>query len=76
MCRWRTRVNVWGAPSSTWQSETLHVKERVVMARISKKSGADLLDALRVSVIGTVVCAGLVMGVIVVAMWNFPVPGV
>lgn len=56
--------------------ESLHVKERVVMARISKKSGADLLDALRVSVIGTVVCAGLVMGVIVVAMWNFPVPGV
>lgn len=46
------------------------------MARISKKSGADLLDALRVSVIGTVVCAALVMGVIVVAMWNFPVPGV
>ncbi|WP_043824072.1 hypothetical protein [Rhodococcus opacus] len=46
------------------------------MARISKKSGADLLDALRVSVIGTVVCAGLVMGVIVVTMWNFPVPGV
>lgn len=46
------------------------------MARISKNLGADLLDALRASVVGTVVCAGLVMGVIVVAVWMFPVPGV
>lgn len=46
------------------------------MARINKKLGVDLLDALRVSVVGTVVCAGLVMGVIVLAMWKFPIPGV
>ncbi|MCZ4589757.1 hypothetical protein O4328_40025 [Rhodococcus opacus] len=46
------------------------------MARISMKLGSDLLDALRVSVVGTIACAGLVMGVIVLAMWNFPVPGV
>lgn len=46
------------------------------MARISKKLGVDLLDALRASVVGTVVCAGLVMGVIVLAMWKFPIPGV
>lgn len=46
------------------------------MARISKKLGADLLDALRLSVFGTVVYAGLVMGMVGVAMWKFPVPGV
>ncbi|MBC2642019.1 hypothetical protein ACFTWF_22115 [Rhodococcus sp. NPDC056960] len=46
------------------------------MARISKKLGADLLHTLRVSVVGTVVWAGLVMGVMVVAMWKFPIPGV
>lgn len=46
------------------------------MARINKKLGADLLDTLRVSVVGAVVYAGLVMGVIVAAMWKFPVPGV
>lgn len=46
------------------------------MARIAEKLRASLLDALRVSVFGTIVYAGLVMGIVVVAMWKFPVPGV
>ncbi|MFC0449836.1 hypothetical protein [Rhodococcus jostii] len=46
------------------------------MARITEKLRVTLLDALHVSVFGTIVYAGLVMGVVVVAMWKFPVPGV
>ncbi|WP_041813610.1 hypothetical protein [Rhodococcus jostii] len=46
------------------------------MARITENLVADLRNALRVSVVGTVLYAGLVMGVVVVAVWNFPMPGV
>jgi hypothetical protein len=46
------------------------------MARISTRRPVDLLDALRVSVVGTVVCAGGVLCAMVVAVWTFPVPGV
>jgi hypothetical protein len=35
----------------------------------------NLLNALRVGVVGTVLYAGLIMGV-VVAVWKFPMPGV
>ncbi|AII03348.1 hypothetical protein C8E05_7177 [Rhodococcus wratislaviensis] len=45
------------------------------MARITDSLGANLLNALRVSVVGTVLYAGLVMGVVVVAVWKFPMPG-
>ncbi|MCQ4120751.1 hypothetical protein [Rhodococcus tibetensis] len=45
------------------------------MARISRISSV-LLHAMRVSVVGTVVYTGLVMAVVVVAVWQFPVPGV
>ena len=46
------------------------------MARTTENLGANLLHALRVSVVGTVLYAGLVMGVVVVAVWKFPMPGV
>ncbi|WAM14674.1 hypothetical protein [Rhodococcus sp. JS3073] len=45
------------------------------MARITDSLGANLLNTLRVSVVGTVLYAGLVMGVVVVAVWKFPMPG-
>jgi hypothetical protein len=46
------------------------------MARITENRGATLRNAARVSVVGTVLYAGLVMGVVVVAVWKFPMPGV
>ncbi|MFC9764240.1 hypothetical protein [Rhodococcus jostii] len=46
------------------------------MARITENLGASLLNTLRVGVVSTVLYAGLIMGVVVVAVWNFPMPGV
>lgn len=49
------------------------------MARTTANLGAHVLHALhvlRVSVVGTVLYAGLVIGVVVVAVWKFPMPGV
>ncbi|MGV9866461.1 hypothetical protein [Rhodococcus koreensis] len=46
------------------------------MAPIAENPGTSLLNALRVSVFGTVLYAGLIMGVVVVAVWKFPMPGV
>ncbi|QHE73431.1 hypothetical protein [Rhodococcus sp. WAY2] len=46
------------------------------MARTTENLGANLLHGLRVSVVGTVLYAGLVMGVGVVAVWKFAMPGV
>ncbi|MDI9941681.1 hypothetical protein QM806_40870 [Rhodococcus sp. IEGM 1351] len=46
------------------------------MARNIESMGASLLNALRVGVVGTVLYAGLIMGVVVVAVWKFPMPGV
>nr|AAR90233.1 hypothetical protein PDK3.092 [Rhodococcus sp. DK17] len=58
-------------------SRKLSARERrVVMARITENLGASLLNTLRVGVVGTVLYAGLIMGVVVVAVWKFPMPGV
>ncbi|NHU48135.1 MULTISPECIES: hypothetical protein [unclassified Rhodococcus (in: high G+C Gram-positive bacteria)] len=46
------------------------------MARIAENLGTNLLNTLRVGVVGTVLYAGLIMGVVVVAVWKFPMPGV
>jgi hypothetical protein len=46
------------------------------MARIAANLGMSLLNTLRVGVVGTVLYAGLIMGVVVVAVWKFPMPGV
>ncbi|MDV6247999.1 hypothetical protein [Rhodococcus opacus] len=46
------------------------------MARIAENLGMSLLNTLRVGVAGTVLYAGLIMGVVVVAVWKFPMPGV
>ena len=46
------------------------------MARIAGYLGSSLLNTLRVGVVGTVLYAGLIMGVVVVAAWKFPIPGV
>ncbi|MCZ4586178.1 hypothetical protein O4328_21220 [Rhodococcus opacus] len=47
------------------------------MARTTENLGANLLHGLRVSVVGTVLYAGVgVMGVGVVAVWKFAMPGV
>ena len=46
------------------------------MARNAENVGLNLLNMLRVGVVGTVLYAGLIMGVVVVAVWKFPMPGV
>ncbi|MDV7242720.1 MULTISPECIES: hypothetical protein [Rhodococcus] len=46
------------------------------MARITENLGSNLLNTLRAGVVGTVLYAALIMGVIVVAVWKFPMPGV
>ncbi|WP_204164761.1 hypothetical protein [Rhodococcus oxybenzonivorans] len=46
------------------------------MARITENLGSNLLNTLRVGVVGTVLYAALIMGAIVVAVWKFPMPGV
>jgi len=46
------------------------------MARIAENLGTNLLNTLRVGVVGTVLYAGLIVGVVVVALWKFPMPGV
>jgi len=46
------------------------------MARIAENLGMSLLNTLRVGVVGTVLYARLIMGVVVVAVWKFPMPGV
>jgi hypothetical protein len=46
------------------------------MARIAENMGRSLLNTVRVGVVGTVLYAGLIMGVVVVAVWKFPMPGV
>ncbi|SEB31209.1 hypothetical protein [Rhodococcus koreensis] len=46
------------------------------MARNTESMGATVLNTLRVGVVGTVLYAGLIMGVVVVAVWKFPMPGV
>jgi len=46
------------------------------MARNAENVGMSLLNTLRVGVVGTVLYAGLIMGVVVVAVWKFPMPGV
>jgi hypothetical protein len=46
------------------------------MARIAENLGSSLLNTLRVGVVGIVLYAGLIMGVVVVAVWKFPMPGV
>jgi len=46
------------------------------MARIAENLGMSLLNTVRVGVVGTVLYAGLIMGVVVVAVWKFPMPGV
>ncbi|MFC0447009.1 hypothetical protein [Rhodococcus jostii] len=46
------------------------------MARIAENLGMNLLNTLRVGVVGTVLYAGLIMGVVAVAVWKFPMPGV
>jgi len=46
------------------------------MARIAENLGMNLLNTVRVGVVGTVLYAGLIMGVVVVAVWKFPMPGV
>ena len=46
------------------------------MARIAENLGTNLLNTLRVGVVGTVLFAGLILGVVVVAVWKFPMPGV
>ncbi|WP_041813309.1 hypothetical protein [Rhodococcus jostii] len=46
------------------------------MARIAEILGTNLLNTLRVGIVGTVLYAGLIMGVVVVAVWKFPMPGV
>ena len=60
----------------TWQSRISARERRVVVARNIESMGASLLNALRVGVVGTVLYAGLIMGVVVVAVWKFPMPGV
>lgn len=67
---------VWCTVADGAVSKPLYVERRVVMARTTENLGANLLHALRVSVVGTVLYAGLVMGVVVVAVWKFPMPGV
>ena len=62
--------------SLTWQSRISARERRVVVARNIESMGASLLNALRVGVVGTVLYAGLIMGVVVVAVWKFPMPGV
>jgi hypothetical protein len=58
-------------------AENLSARERrVVMARTTENLGASLLNTLRVGVVSTVLYAGLIMGVVVVAVWKFPMPGV
>ncbi|MGW5150117.1 hypothetical protein [Rhodococcus koreensis] len=46
------------------------------MARNTESMGASLLNTLRFGVVGTVLYAGLIMGVVVVSVWKFPMPGV
>ncbi|QHE73250.1 hypothetical protein [Rhodococcus sp. WAY2] len=46
------------------------------MARNTENLGSRLLNTVRVGVVGTVLYAGLIMGVVVVAVWKFPMPGV
>ncbi|MGW4340747.1 hypothetical protein ACWEK5_49525 [Rhodococcus koreensis] len=46
------------------------------MARNTEKLGAGVLNTLRIGVVGTVLYAGLIMGVVVVVVWKFPMPGV
>ncbi|KAF0958832.1 hypothetical protein [Rhodococcus sp. T7] len=46
------------------------------MASIAENLGSNLLNTLRVSVVGTVLYAGFIMGLVVVAVWKFPMPGV
>ena len=46
------------------------------MARNTENLGSSLLNTVRVGVVGTVLYAGLIMGVVVVAVWKFPMPGV
>ena len=46
------------------------------MARIAENLGMNLLNTVRVGEVGTVLYAGLIMGVVVVAVWKFPMPGV
>ena len=60
----------------TWQSRISARERRVVVARNIESMGASLLNALWVGVVGTVLYAGLIMGVVVVAVWKFPMPGV
>ena len=46
------------------------------MARNTENLGSRLLNTVRVGVVGTVLYAGLIMRVVVVAVWKFPMPGV
>ncbi|MDV7352703.1 hypothetical protein R4282_06690 [Rhodococcus oxybenzonivorans] len=46
------------------------------MARNTGNLGVSLLNTVRAGVVGTVLYAGLIMGVVVVAVWKFPMPGV
>ncbi|MFD9663105.1 hypothetical protein ACFWAY_16000 [Rhodococcus sp. NPDC059968] len=67
-CMWCTVIDV--------AVETPAREGRVVMARITENLGANRLNALRVNVVGAILCAGLVVGVMVVAVWKFPMPDV
>lgn len=46
------------------------------MAPIAENPDNNLLNTLQVSVFGRVLYAGLIMGVVVAAVWKFPMPGV
>ena len=46
------------------------------MARNAENVALNLLNMLRVGVVGTVLYAGLLRGVGGVAVWTFPMPGV
>jgi hypothetical protein len=59
-----------------WQSRLFARERRDVMARITENLGSNLLNTLRAGVVGTVLYAALIMGVVVVAVWKFPMPGV
>jgi len=76
MCRCQRRSKVVGARRRRGSRELSARERRVVMARIAENLGMSLLNTVRVGVVGTVLYAGLIMGVVVVAVWKFPMPGV